>query len=238
MVTFKEISTWLDDGFFYTEFQPLWNSKKDTIFAFEAFLRTAPKINPELIFENARGYGLLYELDTKSILNAIKEYPNAYLINHLLFVNVFPSSIVHQEFKEFITKLLITYPDIRGRLVFEINESKHEESIWEEEVFLEGILFLKSKGFRIAFDDLPPSDYPIKNIARLHPEFIKLDRSYLKGLSKSQKNQKTISFLLSYSFPKTTVILEGIETKEDLEIARKLEVSALQGYYFSKPHRL
>lgn len=78
MVTFKEISTWLDDGFFYTEFQPLWNSKKDTIFALEAFIRTMPKIIPELIFENARGYGLLYELDTKSILNAIKEFPNAY----------------------------------------------------------------------------------------------------------------------------------------------------------------
>ncbi|MFL0583818.1 EAL domain-containing protein [Solibacillus kalamii] len=34
------------------------------------------------------------------------------------------------------------------------------------------------------------------------------------------------------------VVLEGIETKEEFQIAKEMGVPYLQGYYILKPHRL
>jgi EAL domain-containing protein (putative c-di-GMP-specific phosphodiesterase class I) len=232
------ISNLIKERSFYTEFQPLWNNLNDSIFAYEAFIRTAPSINPFSIFHSARKQGLLYEIDTASISNAIKEYPYTYLDKYLLFVNVFPSTIVHPDFPKFIELLLTNYKKIKTRLVFEINEDSFEESYWEEQVFLERLSFLKSQGFLIAYDDLTHSLLSINKIVKFQPDFAKLDRSCSERLSSSPKKQQSLDFFLTYSHQKLLIILEGIETNEDFETSKKMGVPLLQGYYMAKPHRL
>jgi len=53
-------------------------------------MRTWQKIKPQAIFEYGRNEGKLFEFDTASISNAIKEFPRFYLQRYLLFINVFP----------------------------------------------------------------------------------------------------------------------------------------------------
>ncbi|PLR91930.1 EAL domain-containing protein [Bacillus sp. T33-2] len=223
---------------FYSEFQPLWDTVSENIFAFEAFIRTAPRMNPVTIFENARKKGVLYEFDTASISNAIKEFPYVYLNKYYLFVNVFPSTIVHHDFPIFIEGLLNVYPDIKHRIVFEINEAAIEENYWDQEIFLSRLAFLKSSGFRVAFDDIPVCKTSLQKIMQLAPDFIKLDPSHSEQLTDSLEKQQNIKFLLNFVHAKTDLVLEGIETKDDLLTAKKLGVTIMQGYYISKPQRL
>jgi EAL domain-containing protein (putative c-di-GMP-specific phosphodiesterase class I) len=223
---------------FFHEFQPLWMTETEEIFAYEALIRTEPRINPILIFQYGREQGTLFEFDAASISNAIYEYPESYFEKYFLFVNIFPSTIVHHKFSEFVEELVKTYPMIKGKVVFEINEDPVESYLWVEEGFVSGLELLKSKGFRIALDDLGLTAASIEKIARNKPDFAKLDRSCSVNLAKSINKQKNIYSILSKSDCNMVMVLEGIEKKEDLIMASRLGVPAVQGYYIAKPHRL
>lgn len=228
----------IKENLLYCEYQPVANSGNISIFAHEALMRSEPRIAPPIIFQHARSNGNLYELDTVCITNAIKEYPCSYLKKQFLFINILPSTIIHAEFEKFIHNLLLNYPHIRGRVVFEINEDVNEGGIWRQELFLRGLSFLKSLGFRIAFDDLPVAKASFEKMEAISPDFIKLDHTKAQGLSHSTDKQQLVSLFLEFTHEKTKLVLEGIETDEDLVTAKRLGVHLLQGYFISKPKRL
>ncbi len=222
----------------YSEYQPIVDSNHNPIFAYESLMRSSPKINPLRMIEYARHHKALYKLDTICIENAVAEYPYSFFRNHFLFINIFPSTIVHNDFKKFIHNLIGKYPYSRGRIVFEVNEDTTEEHIWTTEDFFKGILDLKSYGFQIAFDDMPVVSNSFEKMSRFEPDFVKLDQTKSKDLSKSLEKQQLITLFLEFTNEKTKLVLEGIETKEDFLKAKQLGVPLLQGYYISKPKRL
>ncbi|KAA0549967.1 EAL domain-containing protein [Bacillus sp. BGMRC 2118] len=235
---FFNIENIIKEGSFFNEYQPLWNTKTEEIFAYEALIRTEPRVNPIELFQYGRENGLLYDFDTLAILNAIKEYPNEFFQKYLLFINIFPSTLKHPEFTGFIRKLISDHPEIRGKIVFEINEDPAEATLWKEEEFERGLLFLKKMGFLIALDDLRINPMILEKILANKPDFLKLDRKCSQNLSHSRDKQENIEWLVAYSHNKLVLVLEGIENKDDLVIAKQLGVPLLQGYYIEKPHRL
>ncbi len=228
----------IQDRLFYNEFQPLWNTSENTTFAYEAFIRTNPFTDPLKLFYEARNMGVLYELDTASISNAIKEYPYGYLDKYLLFVNVFPSTVIHPQFPEFINGLLRNYEEIKNKVVFEINEDPQEEHYWDDQHFMNRLSFLRDKGFFIAYDDLTYNHSSIRKIHHFEPDYTKLDRSCSHNLANSIGKQENIGYFVSDCFKEMVVVLEGIETHDDLVVAKQLGVPLLQGYFIAKPHRL
>jgi len=234
----SSVSKLMDERAFYNVYQPLIDSESGEIFAYEALLRTTPFINPEIIFNYGRDELLLFSFDSAAISNAIKEFPYSFIEKYLLFINVFPSTIVHSDFKSLIENLLHNYPKIKYRVVFEINEASCEEELWDEDIFSESLQWLSYMGFKIALDDLTFNHFSVDFIAKYIPEFIKLDRSCSKNLSTLLEKQIFITNFLSKMERNMYVVLEGIETKEDFQIAKEIGVPYLQGYYISKPHRI
>lgn len=223
---------------FFNEYQPLWNLENNSIFAYEAFIRSKQVLNPVTLFQEARNNRCLYELDTSSISNAISEFPVTFLKQHFLFLNIFPSTIIHPDFPNFIKRLLNNYPSIKNRVVFEINEDSNEEPYWTLDMFSLRLKFLKAKGFKIAFDDFVLTDLSLKKITEYSPNYIKLDRSFSDGLPNSTEKQNKIHSLLAKMEKEMKLVLEGIETEEELQAAKNLGIPLLQGYYISRPKRL
>ncbi|WP_409291600.1 EAL domain-containing protein [Peribacillus sp. SCS-37] len=234
----QNISILVREQSFFHEYQPLWNTKFKKVFAYEALLRTDPRINPVFIFKQGREIGALYDFDTASISKSIKKYPDSYWDKFFLFVNIFPSTIIHPKFTEFIKGLVSEYPIIKGRVIFEINEDPIESKLWNEEGFINGLLFLKSMKLMIALDDLSFSSNALEKIIQIKPHFAKLDRTCSENLAKSLEKQTDIESFLAISDNLSVVVLEGIENKEDYVTACNLGVLAVQGYYISKPQRL
>ncbi|TSI04493.1 EAL domain-containing protein [Lysinibacillus sp. BW-2-10] len=222
----------------YSEYQPLIKSDNEKIFAYEALMRTTPWTNPLTVFEQAREHNLLFELDTVCIMNAIKGYPKEYLSKHLLFINIFPSTVIHDKFESFLKSVSEAFPKLKNRIVFEINETENEQKLWWQTQFLNRLVLLKRFGYSVAFDDLSISKASLKKLELLTPDFVKLDHTKGKDLSQSVAKQQLISLFLEYTNEKMKLVLEGIEEKADLEVARKLGVPLLQGYYISKPKKL
>ena len=235
MLSFSKL---MDERAFYNVYQPLISLESGEIYAYEALLRTTPFINPEIIFNYGRDEGLLFKFDTAAISNAIKEFPYSFFKKYFLFINVFPSTIVHPNFKNFIVNLLHNYPKIKYRVVFEINEASCEKKFWKENFFAESLQWLNYMGFKIAFDDISFNHFSVDLIENYKPDFVKLDRSCSKNLSELLEKRIFILNLLSKMKKNMYVVLEGIETKKDFQIAKEIGVPYLQGYYISKPHRI
>lgn len=223
-------------------YQPIWNINPTDIFGYEALIRFPNGFcngNIELAFLLAREKQLLFELDSMSILSAVERYPEHLWVKEcLLFVNIYPSTILHPKFEIFIENLKRMYPETKGRLVFEINETKLEAELWKNPLLLERTHFLKESGYYIALDDLGEEDADFEKVIWLTPDFIKLDRYFSIELASSFDKQTKISHYLDHANVHMTVVLEGIEKEIDLMAAKRLQVPFVQGYLLGRPEKL
>jgi len=222
-------------------FQPLWNITSNEIFGYEALVRFPKGFcdgNIEKAFELARLQGSLYNLDTLSIHGAVVSFPIHELRDKMLFINVYPSTLVNKQFETFIEQLLFRFPQISGKIVFELNETKKEEYIWNTSDLKRKVAFLKEKGFLVALDDIGKGAAELAKIIEFQPNFIKLDRYFAKDLSYSREKQQMLDFLVQYSKNRMVLVLEGIEEEVDLAQAKKLNVPVVQGYLLGRPQKL
>ena len=62
-----DITKLIKENLLYCEYQPVANSGNISIFAYEALMRSKPRIAPPIIFQHARSNGNLYDLDTSAL---------------------------------------------------------------------------------------------------------------------------------------------------------------------------
>jgi EAL domain-containing protein (putative c-di-GMP-specific phosphodiesterase class I) len=231
---------WVIEGqTFEHVYQPLWNLENWSIFGYESLIRVANRDvqNVQHLFQKAREEGCLYEFDTASIKNAISHFPFSNINKKLLFLNIYPSTILHDRFKCFLDDLVNQFPVVSGRIVFELNETKEEEEIWEIPELKEKIQMIKNYGFHIAIDDVGRGASTLQKIIEFQPSYIKLDRYFAKDLASNKEKQQIVALLANYCYKKMTLVLEGIEKEVDLAQAKLLRVPAAQGYILGKPQK-
>ncbi|OKO94806.1 hypothetical protein BRO54_1361 [Geobacillus proteiniphilus] len=153
-------------------------------------------------------------------------------------LNVYPSTILHHEFKPFLKRVVERFPYIENRIVFELNETKEEEGIWKDGELKAAIELMRGYGFYIAIDDVGKGASTLQKIIELQPDYVKLDRYFAQGLAANEEKQKMVSLLASYCGRKMVLVLEGIEEEVDLAQAKLLRVPAAQGYLLGKPGKL
>lgn len=221
-------------------YQPMWNLNDWTIFGYEALLRIPSQwdISIEKTFIHAREQGILYEFDTASIIGAITNFPLYFLKHEFIFINIFPSTLLHPNFERFIHDVLKKYPEIEGKVVFELNETIQEAYLWDMEPLKKRVTMLKKLNFQIALDDIGKGISSIHKVIELNPDYIKLDRYFSENLYLSKDKQKIITLIKEYCQNRIGLILEGIETDMDLAIAKVLKVPIAQGYLLGKPEAI
>lgn len=95
---------------------------------------------------------------------------------------------------------------------------------------------LKEKGFKLLMDDFG-SGYSSLNVLLESPfDVIKLDKRFIENLITSDKGRRILEHVLSMASDlDITVLAEGVETKEQVELLRKIGCDQVQGYYYAKP---
>ena len=95
---------------------------------------------------------------------------------------------------------------------------------------------LRAVGIQLSIDDFGTGFSSLAYLRRFPLSKLKVDQSFVRNLSTSE-HEATIAhtvILLGHSL-KLTVIAEGVETKEQLDVLRRLGCEEMQGYYFSRP---
>lgn len=233
MLTTSVINELIEKDDFYHCSQSLYSTHDWSRIGVEILLRS--KLGEtDLIFRQAKIVNKLFELETKSIYKVLQTYnslENSF--KDLLFINIFPTTILHSEFPGFIKKISEQFCGNRQKVVFEIVNTDYVEDIG---TLKERIDLLKELGYFIAIDDIGKGWSSLDMIIELEPHFIKLDQFFSRNLSKSEHKQQMIQSLINYAHHSNIkVVLTGIELETDLSIAKLLGVDICQGFLLDKP---
>jgi len=221
------LSNFLDAYSLNHWYQPVMNLSTGNIIGYEALLRCQRKENfsPLDIFNQVQSEGLLNEFDYLLIEKALSHVSSH---TDTLFINVFPSTLLNQDFMD----MWDMFFDKEMSIVVEVCEN---EQIRDWDCLKKIIKQLKARQVKIAIDDLGAGHSFFRQWIELEPDFIKIDQYFASNLSTNTKKQEIIKYLIMLFNGNTKLILEGIETPEDLEMALELGLEYGQGYYLGKP---
>ncbi len=95
----------------------------------------------------------------------------------------------------------------------------------------------RSKGYKFAIDDFGAGFISLPFIARLVPEYVKLDRMTILDAVSSLKFRKFLNYMILAlrNYSKKGIIAEGIETEKELRVVKKMGVHLIQGDLLGKP---
>lgn len=226
----------LKNGEIRTVFQPIISLKDGELLGYEALSRGPKKSvfeNPEKLFEYAKIFGRLWELDLLCRMKALENISN-YNPNFNIFLNVDPNIINDEKFKKGFTKDFVKEFDINPEnIIFEITE---KNSVIDMAGFKKVIENYKEQGYKIAIDDTGSGYSGLKMITDIHPHFIKLDMNLVRDIDKDGLKYALIKTF--YDFCLVTdikLIAEGIETENELNTLIDIGIDYGQGYLIQKP---
>ncbi len=207
------------------------------LFAYEALCRgVAPDgalLNGEQMFTLAARASRLAALDAACQRSALQTKARLLPGTGLLFINILPGNLLTLDLQQEPWLSLPAWGIRPDELVFEIVESEQVENL---EALVEISDQLRSRGFRIALDDVGSGYNGLTALAKLRPDFLKLDRSLVQGVQGSQIRLALLQALISMAQRLgCAIIAEGLERAEDIAVCCEMGVHFGQGYYFGHP---
>jgi EAL domain-containing protein (putative c-di-GMP-specific phosphodiesterase class I) len=94
----------------------------------------------------------------------------------------------------------------------------------------------RNLGYRIALENIDSGDSSLERTRRLKPDIVKLPGALIHVATQSLRAAESLKQRVkSLHRARIQVALTGIETKAQLEIARKSRADLLQGFLLAKP---
>ena len=221
-----------------SHFQPIVHADRpDQIYGHEALLRGVNPdgsfISPSVLFDTARGAGLLFQLDLAARRSAIAN-AHAHQFQHALFVNFAPTAIYDPKACLRSTVGAIDEAGIeRSQVVFEIVETERTH----DPKHLRNILdYYRGAGFRIALDDVGSGYSSLNLIHLLRPDIVKLDMELVRGVDRDPYKARIAANLLDIANALgIDALAEGIETEGELEWVQQHGAKYVQGFLIARP---
>ncbi len=102
----------------------------------------------------------------------------------------------------------------------------------------ESIKYLRGIGVGVSIDDVGKGAMSLRHIAKIRPDFIKIDISLVRSVNTDNDRQNMLNSLLKFSkWLDAKVVAEGVEIKEEYEYLLKRRVYYGQGYLFARPSK-
>ena len=95
---------------------------------------------------------------------------------------------------------------------------------------------LKALGFSFAIDDFGTGYSSLSYLRKMPVDVIKIDKSFIAGMIENKADhQITLSTIAMVKSLELSIVAEGVETVEQLNVLTENHCDIIQGYYFSKP---
>lgn len=221
----------LADRAFHPVYQPVYSLSDGTLLQVEALTRfhAQPYRSPDRWFAAAERVGRGADLEISAIAMAI-EHAHTLPRGVALSVNASPAILGDQRLLA-----LITSAGSRPMIV-EVTEHAVVE---DYEGLLEHVAVLREHGVRIAVDDAGAGISSLRHIVQLAPDIIKLDTSLTQNVASSPlRRALAVSIVEFAERTGARLLVEGIETIEDLLVWTQLGAHAVQGYLVGSPSDL
>ncbi|WP_073265158.1 EAL domain-containing protein [Pseudomonas punonensis] len=186
--------------------------------------------NPFAVLERKHAIRRLDRCVVDAIIALLQSYPNL-----TLGCNVSAQSTSLDYYWEQVLQRLAD-SEVASRLVIEITESSAPNS---HDQAVEFVHQLRSTGCHVAIDDFGSGFGTLAFIQHAQPDIIKIDQGYVQRARRSSLHAKTLRHLVGLCNTLAPhVVVEGVETADDLAMGLDCEAQWVQGFLFSRAQRL
>jgi diguanylate cyclase (GGDEF)-like protein len=225
----------LATGSFDVFYQPVVNLHTQKIASFEALLRWShPQrgmVSPADFVPVAEEMGIIVEIGNLVLQKACAECMRWPDDVHVA-VNISSTQFSRSDVTKVVRHALAASGLPARRLEIEITETTLLQNTHSTRLALDT---LREMGVRISLDDFGTGYSSLSYLHNFPLDKVKIDRSFLKGIGSSERSLTLLHGVARLSSQLgMTVVMEGVETEEQLQlIAARPGVDQVQGYLYS-----
>jgi diguanylate cyclase (GGDEF)-like protein len=227
----------LNDRRVYLAYQPIVTDlgEKGVPLKYECLIRMRTEDGREVpapaFIPSAEKLGLVHLLDRRVLELAIAALAKAPDV--ALNVNISWETVKDPLWAEGYLATLRAHRNLCPRLTVELTETQVVDAI---EASVEFVSEIKALGCRFAIDDFGAGYTSFRNLKALDIDVLKIDGSFVTGVSQSRENQLFVRTLLDLArnFEMKTVA-EWVDNDADAMLLKGLGVDYLQGFLIGKP---
>lgn len=222
-------------------YQPLVNMDSGRIEGFEALARwnhptkgiLTPFAFEELLGEREFG-AMVGATMLKKIVQDMKLWKSNGVAFESIGLNVGEGDLLQPAFALNVVSELVKNGLQPRNLAIEVTETCMFGS--NNEAFITQLEHLRTAGCKIALDDFGTGFSSITQIKQLPCSAVKIDKSFVDEVVKNHADQSIIKSLLELGRQLGfKLVLEGVETIDQLDLLRSLGCEIAQGYHYSRP---
>lgn len=227
----------IDQNDIYLMYQPIICIETNTVIGFEALARWQHPIYeavaPTVFIPLTEESGLIHQMGKQLILKAchqLQQWQKLYPKRQPLTVSVNLSVLQLSRFDlvDHVKEALSTTQIAPQNLKFEITESALVENSEVSNIVLQK---LRDLGIQLHLDDFGTGYSALSRLPSLPLDALKVDRAFV-----ANKNWEICEIILTLANKLgLKVVVEGIETQEEIDILQKIGFQQMQGYFFSHP---
>lgn len=214
----------LETKTYYTQYQPILSIKDEKIYAYEALARFKHEGNilpPDIVFGQCHhNLELFYQLEYRTKKIQFQNRPQ----NTKLFINFDPHVF---GYKTGVNELFSFFKNQKN-FTIELVENSHTH------INITLLIDLFNKfNFEFAMDDFFKEDSVVSIFLLNKTNYIKLDKDIINAIKVNKGFIHIVNGIVDFAHSQNQkVILEGIETYQDLEIAKDTKVDFIQGFLY------
>ncbi len=225
---------------FVLHYQPKLNLREQRVVGLEALLRwNDPErglVPPGLFIPMLEETGLIVRVGAWAMQQAVAQHAAwraAGMSPPRFAVNLSQVQVKKSDFLATVQAAIAPSGEAGHGLDLEITGSMIMEDIEDSIAKLKAV---RSLGVEIALDDFGTGYSSLQYIARLPISALKIDRSFITGMTTDANDMTMVSTIISMAHNLSLkVIAEGVETEEQSKFLSLLKCDEVQGYLFSKP---
>ncbi|MBF0108125.1 MAG: EAL and GGDEF domain-containing protein [Magnetococcales bacterium] len=234
--TAHEFNTIIEQSRLVPHFMPIIATGQQQIHGYEALIRgpgESPMHMPEDLFATANAMERTCDLEVLCRQLSLKAFAQTSSPTKL-FLNVSPHCLLDPEHPRGSTARLMHVLNINpNQVVIEITENL---PITDYDIIVKAVDHFRAKGFDVAIDDLGAGHSGLRAWFELKPDYVKLDRCFLKDIATNPLNQDFVRSIIRMAHDTgCKVVAEGIETDDVLHLLRDLQVDFMQGFLIGAP---
>jgi diguanylate cyclase (GGDEF)-like protein len=216
-------------------YQPIVDLNSGRVIGYEGLVRVPKQsifAHAGALFDAAEVAGRVSDLD-RAALDIV--LGGAYDLgeNLSLSVNVSPRTLESPEFSSTaFLSILRRHGMAPGRIVLELTEREAIRDIERLRVALRGV---QAAGARIAADDVGAGNAGLRLLSQFRFDVVKIDLSLVQRAGEDKTHSVLRSLVEMADRLGATTIAEGVETSSQLRTARRLGITAGQGYLLGRP---
>ncbi len=224
---------------FYLNFQPQVDAETRQMIGVETLMRWKNRdgniVSPGEFIPVMEQNGMIYHAGlwmVRESFRACKEWIKI-KPDFTISVNISAVQLLEERFLTDFYKIIEEEKFPGENLIVELTESY---AVRNMNVFWDKFRKLRSHGIRIAMDDFGTGYSSLEVLKSAPIDIVKIDRAFLEDILHSSFDATFISFVVAICHEvEIHVCQEGVETEDEYNFLKKMNLDCIQGYYFGKP---